>query len=64
MLAERGRGTGYREIGDDLLGKIKRQLKLATLGQLTQLVDCTMSGEGYVALLRKAKQLPEDTTAD
>lgn len=45
------RGTGYKEIGDSLLGPIAKQLKLSK-AQLLQLVDCPMTREKYVEVLR------------
>ncbi len=46
------RGTQYRTIGDDLVGKIARQLKL-TKPKLEELVDCSMTGPDYRAFLKQ-----------
>ena len=42
---------GEREIGDNLLSLMARQIKL-TKKQFTELVECPMSFEEYVTLLR------------
>jgi hypothetical protein len=44
-------GTGYREIGDTLVARIAKQLRVDKR-QLTDLVDCSMSYDDYVAHLR------------
>lgn len=41
---------GQREISDDLLGKMARQVKL-TKGDFLDLVDCPLSREAYEAKL-------------
>ena len=47
---------GIADYGDDLLAKVARQLKL-TKAELLDLIDCRMSGEDYVALLRERGEL-------
>ena len=44
-------GSGYKTIGDELLSKMARQLKLTKM-QFLRLVDCTMSEQEYVDCLR------------
>ena len=44
------RGTEYQTIGDQLLAKMSRQLKL-TRAQFDQLVDCPMRKPKYVGVL-------------
>ncbi len=44
---------GEKDIGDKLLGMMARQVRL-TRKQFGELVDCPMSAEEYVAILRKS----------
>lgn len=46
-------GSGGNDIGDDLLGKIKRQLKLNNVQQIYDLKRCPMSSEDYFHLLKE-----------
>lgn len=46
------RGTEYREVGDKLLAKMSRQLKL-TRKQFDELVDCPMQRPQYLEALRE-----------
>lgn len=46
------RGTSYRTIGDKLLGKMSRQLKI-TRTDFNALVDCPMTQQEYVLKLRQ-----------
>jgi len=51
------RGTKYKTLGDDLVRDISIQLKL-TKPQLRDLVNCPLTGEGYVqALLARGVKL-------
>jgi len=43
---------GISEYGDTLLGHVRRQLGL-TSKELQDLVECPLSGESYVALLKE-----------
>jgi hypothetical protein len=45
------RGTGYREIGDGLIAKICRQLRLSR-AEFDQLVACPLDRRGYEEILR------------
>jgi hypothetical protein len=45
-------GSSGKEISDDILQKIKRQLNLNTLKQLFDLRDCPMTAEDYLNLLK------------
>ncbi len=45
-------GMGSTTIGDSLLGKMARQLRL-TKSQFLELIDCTLSEEGYREVLKK-----------
>ena len=45
------RGTGYRDLGPQLVSRIRRQLKLEG-NELSQLVECPLSEEGYIQLLK------------
>ena len=49
-------GRKYRTLGNDLVSKMAKQLKLQTK-EFVQLVDCTLTGEQYVALLTDRKEL-------
>jgi len=46
-------GSGGKEISDDILQKMKRQLGLNNLNQLYDLRDCPMSAEDYYELLKR-----------
>ncbi len=46
------RGTGHRTIGDPLLGRMARQLRLSK-GGLLDLVDCPMTGTQYLDHLKR-----------
>jgi hypothetical protein len=50
------RGTGYKTLGDNLVAKIARELKLSRK-QFEDLVQCPMSFEQYVAHLRERDEL-------
>ncbi|MCB1222097.1 MAG: hypothetical protein H7A35_00475 [Planctomycetales bacterium] len=43
---------GLQEYGDSLLAAMSRQLHLSK-AELLEFIDCTMSGEAYLALLRE-----------
>jgi hypothetical protein len=51
------RGSSYRTIGDNLIGKISRQLHLTTR-QFNDLVDCTMSQRAYESCLAGQGKIP------
>ena len=42
----------YRTLGNDLVKQMASQIKLTT-PEFVKLVDCTMSGEAYLALLQE-----------
>jgi hypothetical protein len=46
-------GSGSLEIGEPLLSIMKRQMRLETKQQLSDLIKCPLDHAGYVALLRK-----------
>lgn len=48
----------YRELGDDLVQKMARQIKL-TVPQFREFVNCDLSEDGYIALLRKQGELED-----
>ncbi len=52
------RGKEYKNYGDDLLGRMTKQLKLTTQ-QLLQLIDCTMDGDQYLKVLIKRGVIDE-----
>lgn len=43
-------GTGYKRLGDDLVSKMAKQLKLKTK-EFVDLVECPLTAEAYIALL-------------
>lgn len=47
------RGTNYRTIGDDLVSKIARQVKLPRR-KFEELVDCSLSEADYIAFLTQS----------
>lgn len=50
VFTKTSHGTGYRTIGDPLLGQMAKQCKL-TKARFLELVDCTLTGEAYEAFL-------------
>jgi len=46
-------GSSGKEISDDILQKIKRQLNLNNINQLYDLKNCPMTAEDYFALLKQ-----------
>lgn len=46
------RGSAYRDYSGDLLNKVKLQLRLDTLQQLRDLVDCSMNEQDYILHLK------------
>ena len=49
-------GTQYKDLGNDLIGKMARQCHL-TKDQFLELVDCTMSQQDYETSLRERQLL-------
>lgn len=47
------RGTKYKSYGNELLGAMKKQLKLSTLRQLKNLIECPMTEEKYNKFLKE-----------
>jgi len=47
---------GEREIGDDLILKMSRQLKLSK-SQFMKLIECPLSEEEYTKILKEAKEI-------
>ena len=45
-------GSTYKTYGDELLGKMKRQLYLKTPAQLRDLVTCPISAEEYIGIVK------------
>jgi hypothetical protein len=52
-------GGGAEDVGPELVRKMKRQLGLDSHRQVEQLVECTMSEEDYIRVLRAAAKLPD-----
>lgn len=52
IYTKTSRGKKYKTLGNDLVGKMARQLRLTT-GQFVELVECSISYEQYVVLLRE-----------
>jgi benzoyl-CoA reductase/2-hydroxyglutaryl-CoA dehydratase subunit BcrC/BadD/HgdB len=46
-------GSSGKEISDDILQKIKRQLNLNNIKQLYELKNCPMTAENYFNLLKQ-----------
>ena len=53
-------GSKHKRIDNSLLAKIKRQLKLDTLDELRDLVDCPMSKEQYLEKLMEKGLVPRN----
>jgi hypothetical protein len=47
---------GARECDDHILGRMAKQLRLSR-AQLNDLIDCRLSGEAYVEILRERGEL-------
>jgi hypothetical protein len=45
-------GSKYKSYGDDLLGKMARQLRI-TKQELLRLIDCSLQKDDYLEILRK-----------
>lgn len=56
-------GSDYRSYGRELLGRMKGELKLRTMGEVVDLVKCPMSGEQYNDVLRSKGLLTEPSKA-
>ncbi len=54
------RGTKYKEIGDNTLSKMWKQLHLNSKRELLDLVDCPMDEDQLVTLLRNKGILPAE----
>ncbi len=54
-MTSRG-GKKYRTLGNDLVSSMAKQLKLPTK-EFVKLVDCTMTGAEYLALLAEKGEL-------
>ena len=50
------RGRQYKSLGPQLLAKIKKQLKLDSSREFRDLVNCPMTKEGYIEIL-KSKEI-------
>jgi predicted RNA binding protein YcfA (HicA-like mRNA interferase family) len=44
-------GSSYKTYGDNLLGKMKKQLKFNSVEELAKFVACKITGDGYNELL-------------
>lgn len=44
-------GSKYKDIGDKLIGMMKRQLGLQTNKEVRNLLQCPMSGDEYIKIL-------------
>ncbi|MCP4993038.1 MAG: hypothetical protein GY934_04515, partial [Gammaproteobacteria bacterium] len=47
------RGSAYKDYGPKLLNSLKRTLKLDSKNQLELLVDCPLTAEKYIVILRQ-----------
>ncbi|MDP2682274.1 MAG: hypothetical protein Q8P28_05640 [Deltaproteobacteria bacterium] len=47
------RGSGYKTYDDNLLSAIKKELRLDTLRETRDLLQCPMSGDEYNSVLRE-----------
>jgi len=53
-------GSGHRDIAGNVLSKMKNQLKLDTTNDLVDLVNCPMSKEQYIMILREKKFISDE----
>jgi hypothetical protein len=58
-------GTGYKTIGDDLIGKMARQCGV-TPKQFRELIDCPLTQKKYESILRESGriQVPQEIVID
>lgn len=54
-MTSRG-GKKYRTLGNDLVSSMAKQLRLQTK-EFVKLIDCTMTGKAYLALLEERDEL-------
>lgn len=47
------RGTGHKTYTDNLLGAMKKELRLNLLNQVKRLLECPMGGEEYNEILKQ-----------
>ncbi len=52
------RGSGYKSYGSSLLGLMAKQLNLTT-AELLDLIDCPLTRERYLAILKERKVISE-----
>jgi hypothetical protein len=45
-------GTGYKDYGDELIRKVKSQLRLISNKQLFDFAECQLSENNYIAILK------------
>lgn len=57
-------GSGYKVYSDELLSRMRRQLRLDTKRQLESLIDCPMTREAYEEHLIAKKLLPPRSTPE
>ena len=56
ICTKTSRGSGHRIIQEGLVSQMAKQLKLRTK-EFVELVECSLSGDGYIALLRDGGEL-------
>ena len=54
-------GSHYKSYGDNLLKLMKKQLRMDSLGQLVDLIECPMTGDDYKEFLKKKGLLPPES---
>lgn len=55
-------GSSYKTYGDNLLKRMKKELRLDTKKQLVDLIQCPMSAEDYNQFLRSKNVIENDIT--
>lgn len=53
-------GKDSDDVGDGIVGKMKRQLGLRNNGQVNRLIECSMSEADYIKFLIEQNQLPAE----
>jgi hypothetical protein len=46
-------GSNYKTIGDNLLSKMSKQLKMKSVADFRRYIECTYSEESYIGFLKK-----------
>lgn len=57
-------GSGYKVYGDPLLKRMKAELRLDTVRQVADLVECPMTQDAYEAILKGKGIIKDESSSD